>query len=175
MSASTNEGELSTPNTCEDLLAQMMAGTADPLRAPDPTLGALDFWCRAAIESLDRPDYLTEAAPEPVHPDVRTALAELSTARTTERRVLLLLIVLNGNRNFQNWVGQHTPAVLFQPFLQYLHLCWLHVLRGTRMDGQSAAKLVDVEFSSIGEFVHHMRLTHLMQRLLPRDVPRRTS
>lgn len=164
-SPSRNEEEQSRPTTC-DLLAQMLEGTEDPLHAPDPSLSALDKWCGIAMSALNDPDCLTGHPAEPLQADVLSVLSELRASPSSEKRVLLLLIVLHCNHNFQDYVGSRTPPELFQPFMRHLGDCWLHMLCRTRIDGQAVLRSADAEFQTFSAFVHHMRMTHLLQRLL---------
>lgn len=139
----------------------MLEGTDDPLHTPDPTHEALGRWCDVALAAARDRDAATGREALDFPGDTPAIVNDLRLAHSAEQRIFLLLVLLNYSANWRSYVGQHTPAVLYEPFLQYLADSFTHLLQGTRADGQTVQHPNHTDFRSLSEFVYRMRIWYL--------------
>lgn len=147
------------PAQYHDLLGQMLRGTDHPLHLPDPQLHALDKWCARAIEAVTfSHEVATGRASAEIMSDSMVTMNELSLSPEPQHRIFLLLVILNFNSNFRDYVGSETPYALFAPFLEYLSACFDTLVSGTRADGQRVQNPRHAQFCSLSQFVFHIRV-----------------
>lgn len=149
------------PPVDTDWLGQILEGTDDPLHNPDPTLGALGRWCDDALYASRDRDAATQREALDFPGDTPAIMNDLKLAHSAEQRIFLLLVLLNYSANWRSLVGQHTPAVLYEPFLEYLADAFTHLLQGTRSDGQTVQHPNHTDFRSLSEFVYRVRIWYL--------------
>lgn len=157
-----------------------MAAAAAAAQPPEDMLGRLlsaghteeDMqllaeWCDIALEALQAPDAETHVQPAALVPIVRSQLYLLRSSSRPEQRVLLLLVVLNCNANFRQYLGSRSDPLVYPAFLRHLDEACQHLLMGTRADRQPVLRPQDAEFSGFDVFVHRMRLAYLTYHMQP--------